>query len=110
MTSEGRPEYQLGVSPAANSEEIWLATAAELVRASATRDEGSAVWRTWRTEALDGGLVYRSWGFRGGQFLQVLRLRALRKGSGGEGREGHSLELHGDCVLSTGRELTELID
>lgn len=50
--SVGREVYHAGVSPAANWEEISLATAAELVRASATRELGSAVWRTLRMELL----------------------------------------------------------
>lgn len=46
LMSLGRATNQLGVWPAANSEAISLDTAAELVRASATREEGRAVWRT----------------------------------------------------------------
>lgn len=41
-----------GVAPAANCEAIWLETAAELVRASATREDGRAVWRTLKIETL----------------------------------------------------------
>ena len=50
--SVGRAEYQVGVSPAANWEAISLATAAELVMASATRELGRAVWSTPRMELL----------------------------------------------------------
>lgn len=39
----GRAVNQAGVSPAANWEEMSLATAAELVMASATRELGRAV-------------------------------------------------------------------
>jgi hypothetical protein len=48
----GRAENQVGVSPAANWEAISLATAAELVMASATRELGRAVWSTPRMELL----------------------------------------------------------
>lgn len=71
----GRAENQPGVSPAANCDAISLSTAAELVRASETSEEGRAVWRTWRMELLEGGVsdlfscfgsatwvrTYRSW-------------------------------------------------
>jgi hypothetical protein len=50
--SVGRAENQVGVSPAANWEAISLPTAAELVRASATRELGRAVWSTPRMELL----------------------------------------------------------
>ena len=42
----GRATNQLGVSPALNSEAISFETAAVFVRASAMRDDGSAVART----------------------------------------------------------------
>lgn len=45
--SDGSAVNQLGVSLCSNSETIWEETAAESVRASATREEGRAVWRTW---------------------------------------------------------------
>jgi len=48
--SDGRPVNHVGVWPAANSDAISLETAAELVRASCTRVDGRAVWRTERTE------------------------------------------------------------
>lgn len=51
-TSEGRALNHDGVWPAANSEAIWLETAAELVRAAAMRDDGRAVSRTEMTETL----------------------------------------------------------
>jgi hypothetical protein len=51
--SLGRAVNQLGVAPAANSDAISLETAAELVRASEIREDGSAVSRTERTETLD---------------------------------------------------------
>lgn len=51
-TSVGRALNQEGVWPAANSEAISLETAAELVRASAIREEGRAVSRTEMTETL----------------------------------------------------------
>lgn len=41
--SVGSAENHVGVEPAANSEAIWLETAAESVIASETRDAGSAV-------------------------------------------------------------------
>ena len=53
MMSLGRALYQVGVSPAANSDAICEETAGELVRASARREEGRAVWRTWRMDALE---------------------------------------------------------
>ena len=46
----------MGVSPAANWEAISLATAAELVMASATRELGRAVWSTPRMELLEMGV------------------------------------------------------
>jgi len=48
--SDGSAVNQVGVWPALNSDAIWLETAAELVRASATMEDGSAVCRTDRTE------------------------------------------------------------
>lgn len=51
-TSEGRAVNHAGVWPAANPEEMSAATAAEFVRASWTRVEGRAVWRTEMTESL----------------------------------------------------------
>lgn len=50
--SLGRLVNQVGVSLWENSDAISLETASELVRASATREDGSAVWRTERTETL----------------------------------------------------------
>lgn len=51
-TSDGSAVNQVGVSPALNCDAISLDTAAELVSASATREDGRAVCRTWRTETL----------------------------------------------------------
>jgi len=48
--SDGSAVNHVGVWPAENSETIWLEAAAELVRASATREDGRAVCRTERTE------------------------------------------------------------
>jgi len=48
--SDGSAVNHVGVWPAANSEAISLDTAAELVRASWTMEDGRAVWRTERTE------------------------------------------------------------
>jgi len=45
--SVGSAANQEGVAPTENSDAISDETAAELVRASATRDDGSAVARTW---------------------------------------------------------------
>lgn len=50
--SLGSAVNHVGVWPAENSEAIWLETAAELVRASAMTEDGSAVSRTLRTETL----------------------------------------------------------
>lgn len=50
--SDGSAVNHVGVWPAANSDAISLETAAELVSASAMREEGSAVWRTWMMETL----------------------------------------------------------
>jgi len=50
--SDGSAVNHVGVLPAANSEAIWLETAAELVRASATTEDGSAVSRTLSTETM----------------------------------------------------------
>jgi len=58
---DGSAVYHDGVLPAANSDAIWLETAAELVRASATRDDGRAVSRTERRETLPLGLVLLRW-------------------------------------------------
>jgi len=49
-TSDGSAVNQVGVSPALNCDAISLDTAAELVSASATREDGRAVCRIWRTE------------------------------------------------------------
>ena len=51
-TSDGSAVNHVGVSPALNCDAISLDTAAELVSASATREDGRAVCRTWRTETL----------------------------------------------------------
>lgn len=111
---EGRALYHEGVAPAANWEAIWLETAPELVRASATRDEGSAVWRTLRTETLgEDGVSHEDWGWMGRlKNSQVLALRrALSKSSGREGGEGEVLELHcadgiglSECCRRLGRD------
>jgi len=45
--SLGRAANQDGVAPAMNSDAISEETAAELVKASATRDDGRAVASTW---------------------------------------------------------------
>jgi hypothetical protein len=58
--SVGRAVNQVGVSPAANWDAISLPTAAELVRASATRELGRAVWRTWMMELLQLRLALQS--------------------------------------------------
>ena len=50
--SDGSAVYHVGVWPAANSEAISLEASAELVRASWTSEDGSAVWRTERREML----------------------------------------------------------
>lgn len=51
----GRSLNQLGVSPALNWEAISFETAGGSVRASLMRDEGRAVARTRKTEALKEG-------------------------------------------------------
>lgn len=51
-TAVGKLLNQPGVSPAENSEASWEETAGELVNASWTSEDGSAVWRTEMTEAL----------------------------------------------------------
>ena len=95
--SEGRELYQPGVSPAANWEEIWLSTAAELVMASATRELGRAVWRTLRMELLRGlMLAFEKMNRHYRVYLQV-----LTGDSGREGGKGDELVLHfGDGTLS----------
>jgi hypothetical protein len=52
LTLLGRAANQDGVAPAANSDAMAEEAAAEFVRASSMREEGSAVWRTEYTEAL----------------------------------------------------------
>ena len=99
-TSEGSAVNQVGVSPALNCDAISLDTAAELVSASATREDGRAVCRTWRTETLYGIVSHLDLGLQGFLMLrpdlQFLGLRRLRDREGGcrEGRYCQELVLH----------------
>jgi len=91
----GRAENQVGVSPAANWEAISLATAAELVRASATRELGRAVWSTPRMELLGMRVSGKS---SASDRCVTIDVQVLSSDGGRKSGKGDELVLHVDGV------------